>query len=410
MPWEESCVVTERAKFVLEWERRWQRAKGGRVDLAELCRRFGVSRQTGYVWIARYRAAGHDVRVLEDRSSRPKTSPTTTSAVLAEAVLAARREHPRWGARKLVAWLRDRHPSREFPSASTARRILEQHGLLSRRQKRRRRKAIAGTPFGEATVPNAVWCIDFKGAMTTGDGVRCGPLTIIDAFSRFCIRCELIEDGTSDAVMQVLDGAFREYGMPAAIRSDNGPPFASSGAGGLTTMSVWLLRLGIRLERITPGQPQENGRLERFHRSLEAESASPPKATWQAQRRAFYVFRKQYNEERPHEALGMKTPASVYVPSKRHRPKALLQFPPPIIGVALPVDRYGTIRLGRRRILISHALVGQTVQLDGDGARWHVRFGPVPLGWLDAHSPTKLQIKTKPRRSNYIEVSGTSWT
>src|SRR5262245_37504269 len=241
MPWKECCVVTERAKFVMEWERRWKEARG-RVDLAELCRRFGISRQTGYVWVKRYREGGHDVRALDNRSSRPKTSPTVTSAANVETILAARRDHPRWGPRKLVAWLRDRHPSREFPSAATARRILERHGMVSRRRRRRRRAAVPGAPFSEATRPNAVWCIDFKGAITTGDGQRCGPLTIVDAFSRFCIRCELLPEATSEYVMRVLDGAFREYGLPAAVRSDNGPPFASTGAGGLTRLSAWLLR------------------------------------------------------------------------------------------------------------------------------------------------------------------------
>jgi transposase InsO family protein len=380
------------------------------VDLAELCRRFGISRQTGYVWIRRYRDAGNDVRALADRSSRPKTSPTAISDAMVETVLAARRQHPRWGPRKLVAWLRDRHPSREFPSASSARRILERHGLVSKRMRRRRRAPVATAPFAEATAPNSVWCIDFKGAMTTGDGVRCGPLTIIDAFSRFCIRCELLDQATSGAVMYVLDGAFREYGMPAAIRSDNGPPFASVGAGGLTELAVWLIRRGIRLERITPGKPQQNGRQERFHRTLEAEAASPPKATWQAQRRAFYLFRIEYNEERPHEALNMKTPASVYVPSTRRYPNPLVRFHAPTFGLERDVDDKGCIRIDRQRILISHALRGETVQLLPWGNRWEVMFGPVPLGWLDAIEPRKLHFKTRPRKSNVIEPSGTSWT
>jgi hypothetical protein len=276
--------------------------------------------------------------------------------------------------------------------------------------RRRRRAPVATAPFAEVTAPNSVWCIDFKGAMTTGDGVRCGPLTIIDAFSRFCIRCELLDQATSGAVMYVLDGAFREYGMPAAIRSDNGPPFASVGAGGLTELAVRLIRRGIRLERITPGKPQQNGRQERFHRTLEAEAASPPKATWQAQRRAFYLFRIEYNEERPHEALNMKTPASVYVPSTRRYPNPLVRFHAPTFGLERDVDDKGCIRIDRQRILISHALRGETVQLLPWGNRWEVMFGPVPLGWLDAIEPRKLHFKTRPRKSNFIEPSGTSWT
>lgn len=406
----ETCTVSERARFVLDWERRWNALEGRRVDVAELCRRFGISRQTGYVWISRYRSAGHDVRALEDRSSRPKTSPMATSASMVETILAARRAHPRWGARTLVAWLRDRHPSREFPSAATARRILERHGLISRRRRRRRRAPVVGAPFDHATAPNSVWCIDFKGAMTTGDGVRCGPLTLIDAFSRFCIACELVDEATSDSVMRVLDRAFREYGLPAAIRSDNGPPFASTGAGGLTRLAVWLLRLGIRLERITPGKPQENGRLERFHRTLEAEAASPPKHTWQAQRRAFYLFRREYNEERPHQALQMRTPASVYVPSTRHYPRPLVRFEAPVFGMECRVDKSGCIKLGEHRVLISQALIGEYVALEPGEGRWTVFFGPVLLGWLNLKRPTKLLLKTRPRKSNYVEVSGTSWS
>jgi len=409
MPWKQADVMSERARFVLEWERRWKEGHG-RIDVAELCRRFGISRQTGYVWIRRYRDAGHDVRALEDRSSRPLSSPTTTSAAMVEIILAARRDRPRWGPRTLLAWLRDRHPSREFPSASTVRRILERHGLVSHRRRRRRRAPIAAAPFSEAKGPNSVWCIDFKGAITTGDGVRCGPLTVLDAFSRYCIRCELLGQPTSEAVMHVLDGAFRQYGLPATIRSDNGPPFASTGAGGLTRLSAWFLRLGIRLERIRPGRPYENGRQERFHRTLEAEAASPPCATWQAQRRAFYLFRVAYNEERPHQALGMKVPASVYVPSTRRYPRPLLTFAPAWFGRECRVDAQGCIKLDGNRILISHALVGEYVQLEPDDGQWVVQFGPVLLGTVDARAPTQLKLRSKPRGDNFSEASGTSWT
>lgn len=280
----------------------------------------------------------------------------------------------------LIAWLRERYPARAIPSASTARRVLERHGMVSRRLRRRRKAPISGEPFSEATGPNSIWCIDFKGWIRTGDGVKCGPFTVLDAHSRFCIRCELVDAATSDGVMRVLDGAFREYGLPAAIRSDNGPPFASTGAGGLTQLAVWLLRLGIRLERITPGKPQENGRLERFHRTLEAESATPPKSTWKAQRRAFYAFRKQYNEERPHSALGGKPPASVYVPSTKRFPRPLARFEPTFTGFNCFVDSSGCIKLGRHKVLVSHALAGENVQVEHAGSRLELAFGPVPLG------------------------------
>jgi len=405
----ESNVVTERAKFVLEWQKRWEAARGGRVDVAELCRRFGISRQTGYVWIRRFVEAGRDVRALEDRSRRPKRSPTAVPQDMVDFLIAARRRHPTWGPRKLRAWLCDRHPSRTFPSATTIARIFERHGLSTKRRWRRRRRVPAATtPFSRATEPNAVWCIDFKGSITTGDGVRCGPLTVIDAFSRFCIRCELLDEGTSDQVMHVLDSAFREYGIPGAMRSDNGPPFASTGAGGLTRLAVWLLRLGIRLERIQPGKPQQNGRQERFHRTLEQEAATPPKATWRAQRRAFYRFRREYNEERPHEALGNKPPASTYVPSARRFPTQLLDFSNGF-GHDCRVDRRGFIAFGRHRLFVSTALYGETVQVVPEDRGWTVYFGPVPLGRIDDRASRRLRLRSRPRKSNFLDVSGISW-
>src|SRR3989304_2616800 len=305
MPWKESRVVNERAKFCLEWHERWDKAKGGRVDLAELCRVFGISRQTGYKWLRRFREGGHHVRALADRSRRPHTSPTAVPEHVQDAVVATRKAHPRWGPRKLHAWLEERYPGVALPRASA-----------------------------QATAPNAVWCIDFKGKFKTGDGVWCTAFTVTDACSRYCIRCEVVEEAGHVAVERILDSAFREFGLPRAIRSDNGPPFAAPGPAGLTRLAVWLLRMGIRLERITPGKPQQNGRHERFHLTLALETASPPKASARAQQRAFDLFRREYNEERPHEALGQKPPARLYEPPSRRYPGARIQLDPSPISHA----------------------------------------------------------------------------
>ncbi len=312
--------MKERVKFVLEWEKRWDKGKG-LLNFAELCREFGISRQVGYGWIRRYREG--DVHALEDRSRRPKTMPTKVGDELEELIVAARKTHPTWGPKKLRAWLMHHRPQLVLPAQSTIGEILRRRGLSHSRRRRRRASKGLMQPFAKVTGPNARWCVDFKEHFRTLDGRKCYPLTIIDAFSRFFLRCEGVEDPDGREVERIFDGAFQEFGLPAAIRSDNGPPFASVGAGGLTKLSVWWLRLGIRVERIEPGKPQQNGRLERLHRTLKAETTKPPRQHLRAQQRAFDVFRAQYNEERPHEALAQQTPASCFALSPRRYPRPL---------------------------------------------------------------------------------------
>jgi putative transposase len=233
-------------------------------------------------------------------------------------------------------------PDRTFPAPSSIGEVLKRHGLVEPRRRRRGHAPVAVAPFREPVTPNGVWCIDFKGHFRTDDGAVCYPLTISDAFSRFLIRCEIVEDPDGDAVRSVLDSAFREFGLPAAMRSDNEPPFASTGAGGLTSLAVWLLRLGIRLERIVPGRPQQNGKHERMHLTLKLETAAPPKATLFHQQKAFELFRHEYNEERPHQALELKPPASRYTPSSRKYPCKLLQQQN--IGEQCRVEKGGIVR------------------------------------------------------------------
>jgi transposase InsO family protein len=387
MPWSRTNPLKERVKFALEWERRWN-AGEGRMNLSELAREFGISRQAAYRWIARYRDAGHDVAALAERSHRPHHCPHQIAPEMEDVIVAARKYRPTWGPRKLRAYLVDRNPGISFPSESAIAAILERNGLTSLRRRKRRRLVVPATrPFAAATGPNAVWCVDFKGWFRTGDGRRCYPLTVLDAYSRYLLRCEAMLDPDTRHVQPIFDSAFQEFGTPESIRSDNGPPFASTGAGGLTALSVWWQKLGIHHERITPGKPQQNGRQERFHRTL-AELVDPPEADARAQQRAFDRIRHEYNHQRPHEALGLKPPVSAYAPSPRRYPRKLDELDDAYDAhTVLRVDRDGYVRWQRRRIFVSTALAHEDLTLDPDDdpddQRWVVRWGSLVLGWID---------------------------
>ena len=399
MPWHATDPVKERTKFILEWEARWQRDEG-QVNVAELCRVFGISRQAGYGWIRRYEEAGHDLQAVARRSRRPHSSPTAVADDVQDVVVAARKLHPRWGPRKLRVWLVDRYPRVALPSASAIGAILKRRGMVTPRRRRSSHAVAVTQPFAACDHPNAVWCVDFKGWFRTTDTERCYPLTLIDAYSRYLLRCEGMTEPNGREVEHVFDSAFREFGLPAAIRSDNGPPFASTGAGGLTRLNVWWLRLGIRVERITPGKPQQNGRQERFHRTLKLEV--PPAASLRLQQRTFDVFRREYNHERPHEALGQTPPASVYVRSSRHYPRPL-QRPPDALpyGDSCRAENDGFIRWHRHRVFISVALGGEYLSLGpADDGRWQVCYGPILLGTLDENRLERGLIRPpRPKRS-----------
>lgn len=255
----------ERVNFVREVE-------AGEESIADLCRVYGVSRKTGYKWWARYEREG--VAGLADRARAPRRHPNAVGADKEAAILALRAQRPTWGERKLHAFLERQHPEHAWPSPSTIGAILKRHGLTYAR--RRRRHATPSSTLSDATAPNLVWAIDFKGHFRTGDGVRCDPLTISDTASRYLLRCQAVERPDYAHVRPLLEATFREYGLPRALRSDNGPPFASLALGGLSRLSVWFLRLGVVPERIAPGHPEQNGRHERLHRTLKKETASPP--------------------------------------------------------------------------------------------------------------------------------------
>jgi transposase InsO family protein len=373
---------------------------------------FGVSRQTGYTWVARYREGNHELSAVAERSRRPKTSPNAISLEMEDLIVAARKYYPTWGPRKLHARLVERHPDKDVPSASVMAKVLKRRGMTRPRRKRRLAAAVGVTaPFSGCARPNDVWCIDFKGWFVTNDGVRCYPLTLIDAYSRFLIRCEALLDPDGKQVQRILDSAFLEFGLPSAIRSDGGPPFASTGPARLTELSAWLLRLGIRREIIAPNEPQQNGRLERFHRTLKAETASPPAADCAAQQRVFDVWRGEYNHERPHEALRLRRPCTVYVRSRNVYPRPLAERPFSPFGETTRINKHGFITWNRRQVFISSALKHEYIELEVDpnvDGRWDVRWGEIALGWLDEHRPERGLIYARRRRGSN-EVSGMSY-
>ena len=268
MPWDETCVMKERLKMMLEWDE-------GLLCVSELCRIYGVSRKTAYKWRERYQASG--VSGLSDRSRAPLHHAQAMSASVVDAVLSVRGAYPSWGPKKIRAYLASGAAGVRWPAASSIGDLLRREGLSVPRR-RRHRAPPRSAPFAACTGPNAVWCIDLKGWFRTGDGARCEPLTLVDAHSRYLLRCQALARADGEHAWPVVAAAFREFGLPLVIRSDNGPPFASVGAGGLSRFAVKLVKAGVTPERIDPGQPQQNGRLERLHRTLKQETAAPPAA------------------------------------------------------------------------------------------------------------------------------------
>ena len=291
MVWKETCAVDERMRFVMAVD-------AGEEAVAVLCRRFGISRRVGYKWLDRYGALGVDG--LADRSRAPRHHPHAVSAAIAERCIAVRRAHPTWGPFKVRAWLERAAPEVSWPAASTIGALFDREGLTVKRRFRRRGPP-ASAPFAACEAANDVWCIDFKGWFLTGDGLRREPLTLTDAHSRYLLRCQAVAAGDTEHVWPILDAAFREYGLPLAMRSDNGPPFASVGAGGLSRLAVRVIKAGVTPERIAPGKPQQNGRHERFHLTLQQDTASPPAASLRRQLERFRAFQRVYNHDRPHQ-------------------------------------------------------------------------------------------------------------
>ena len=366
--------MDERVKFVAE-------VRCGVATVTELARVYGVARKTAYKWLRRYASQG-PLGLLE-RSRAPHANPNAVPDALIELIVALRKKRPTWGPRKLLVALERERTGMKLPAASTVAEILSRRGLVVHRRRARRTPIYQG-PFTAWRAPNQVWCADFKGHFFLGDNHVCHPLTITDGFSRYLLRCEGLSRTHEFAVRPHFEAAFREFGLPEAIRTDNGVPFSSVGVAGLSRLSIWWVKLGIRPERIEPGKPTQNGRHERFHRTLQQETASPPAADMTAQQRAFDEFRTVYNEERPHEGLGQKTPASQYAPSSRAYPGRLRE---PEYGDDAEVRRvhhHGEVKWRGHETFIGEALCGEPVGIsEADDGRWAVRYGPLLLGFID---------------------------
>jgi putative transposase len=375
MPWQEVCPMDEKLRFI-------GALLAQEENMTEVCERFGISRKTGYKLRRRYQAEG--VAGLVERSRAPQVVPWAISQAQAEAIMGVRREHPSWGPRKLRARLQQRAPEQGWPAPSTIGELLRRQGL-SQPRKRRRRSTPGPSRLRTAVAANEVWSIDFKGWFRTGDGARCDPLTVSDAYSRYLLCAQSVARPDYANCRSELERVFKEYGLPCAIRSDNGTPFASLGVGAVSRLSVWWIKLGIIPERIEPGKPQQNGRHERMHRTLKAECARPPAQSLAAQQRRFDQFRTEFNQQRPHQALGQTPPAQHYACSPRNYPKRLEDPCYPADYQLRRVRSNGVIKWQGELVFIGAALIGEVVGLrenqQGDSELF---FGPVPLGVIDA--------------------------
>jgi transposase InsO family protein len=369
--------MDERMRFIGE---RLER----RAGMAELCRRYGISRKTGYKLWARYQGEG--AAGVGERSRRPHHLGRAVAEEVEAAVVQLRTTYPCWGPRKLRVYLARTRPTQRWPAASTIGALLARQGL-SRPRRRRPRAAPATQPLAGAGQPNDVWSADFKGWFRTGDGARCLPFTLTDNASRFLLRCQAVPRGDTAAVRPLLEAAFREYGLPQALRTDNGPPFATLGVGGLSRLAIWVIKLGICADRIAPGHPEQNGRHERMHWTLAQETARPPAPTGRAQQQRFDAFRHVFNTVRPHEALGQQPPATVYTPSPRPSPARVREPEYPADYLVRRVRTNGEIRWARRLLFVGDALAGELLGLEEVLEDcWRLRFGPVVLGWIDGRT------------------------
>src|SRR6266853_1815216 len=375
MPWKASSVMEEKVRFVVEYEQ-------DERTMTEMCKRYGIARETGYVWLRRYRERGLEGLVELNRAALRHGNQTPPETE--EAVVELRQAHTRWGPRKLKRVLERDQPHQRWPAASTIGELLKREGLVVGR-KPRRRTAPYTEPLAHADGPNRVWCADFKGWFRTADGERIDPLTISDAHSRYLLRGQAVEKTDTARVQAIFEAAFREYGMPAAIRTDNGAPFATRALAGLSRLAVWWIKLGIVPERIEAGHPEQNGRHERMHRTLKQETAQPPAGNRREQQRAMERFRQEYNQVRPHEALGMQTPSAVYELSPRRYPARVPEPEYPNDMVVLHVKSQGQFRWKKQDVFLSEVLWGERVGLLPVDDRWYtVYFAHVPIGRFDS--------------------------
>jgi len=373
MPWRETEPMKERLKLIAD------RLDG--CSITELSEYYKVSRKTVYKWLERYELLGPDG--LKELCRAPANHPNQTDVAVIRLLVEAKIAHMSWGPKKLLGFLNGHQPRVKWPSVCTAEKWLKKHGLVQARRVRKRTPPYS-EPFLACDAPNRVWSADYKGQFKTGDGRWCYPLTITDNMSRYLFTCKGLYSPCHADTRPWFEWVFREFGLPEAIRTDNGTPFAGRGVTGLSRLSVWWIKLGIRPERIESGKPQQNGRHERMHRTLKQDTARPPMPDMDRQQLRFDEFRREYNNDRPHEALGQKTPASVYESSPRRYP-TVVRSPEYDSGVKVrTVRHHGEISLKKNYYFISELLAGEKVGLVeiADG-RYEIRFGFHPVAILD---------------------------
>ena len=376
MPWKVSHLVMERTVFI-------HRLQTGE-KMTDLCQEYGISRKTGYKFLERFER--HGVTGLNDQSRRPGRLARATPQSVEALILEMRHERPTWGAAKIREVLSKRHPGHRFPVRSTIHEILDRNGLI-KNKKRLSKFPHHPTSLKDAQSPNDLWCADFKGQFRLGNRTYCFPLTITDYVSRSILACEGLENVQTEGAQEAFEIAFKEYGLPRTIRSDNGAPFSTRGLLGLSRMSIWWLKLGIEHERITPGKPQQNGRHERMHRTLKQETTKPPCQNFLQQQERFDLFVHDFNTVRPHEGLNMATPSSQYKPSERPFPRYLPEPDYPDCDYTCYVNRTGKVFVpGYQNFNLSMILAGESVGLQQvEDDLWDVAFMNLKLGTYDSH-------------------------
>lgn len=371
MPWRETSPMNEKLHFVSDVLREFE-------TITDLCLQYDISRKTAYKWIDRYMERGPGG--LEEISRKPRHSPNETDPEIIEAFLELRGHHPTWGGKKLLEIVHKRHPRWSLPARATVQDILKRSGMVPIRRYRRR-IGHPGKSTSSILAPNDVWSADFKGQFKTGDGIYCYPLTVTDGYSRYLLGCQGLHSTAVSGAKPVFTRLFQEFGLPIRIRTDNGVPFATNSLARLSSLSAWWIRLGVLPELIEPGKPQQNGRHERMHRTLKAETTRPPAGSLGAQQRRFNTFRHEFNNERPHEALDQQTPASRYSPSPRPMPDKI----PPLVYPDRFEVRYvsgnGAIRWNHDWVQVSIVCSGEYIGFEEiDDGVWNVFFGSLKLG------------------------------
>ena len=388
MPWKETSVMNQKIQLLADW-------LSGDYRKSELCRIYGISRPTADKWMERYEQRG--LQGLEELGRAPRCHPNQTAEELRTLIVQTKLRHQLWGPKKVVDWLREHRPELKWPADSTAGEILKRAGLVKAR-KRRRRVAPYSEPFGECGAPNQSWSADFKGDFRLGNGRRCYPLTVSDNFSRYLLLCRALERPRLEEVQYWFEWVFREAGLPEVIRTDNGAPFASLALGGISQLSKWWIKLGIKPERIQPGKPAQNGRHERMHRTLK--EAVPPQRDLQQQQQQYDPFREEYNWDRSHEALERKPPGSMHCYSPRSYPAKLPEVEYESGITVRQVRHKGEIKWRGELIYVSEVLAKEPVGLIPiDNDKWELRYSFQLLGILDERTkhiiPAKGWHRTK---------------